>query len=286
MLCEAKDVIRSDGSRVILVQKLSWKQEMLGFWTTLRKDTYILFYFPMFFASNWFYPYQYNDFNLDGFNIRTRALNNTLYWLSEIGAAWLIGHALDTKRLTRSRRARVAYIALFVVTMSIWGGGFAWEKQNSHLKATATTDSTRKDFTDSAYLGPMFLYMSYGFFAATWQTCTYWLLGALTSHSRKTAHFAGFYKGIQSAGAAVSFRINTLQSVSSMSEFLACWILLAGSLVVAAPVVGFKIRDFGEADAGLVGGEEGEGGEEEKGGSRAFSSEVSEVVATGVAIGR
>lgn len=31
-------------------------------------------------------------------------------------------------------------------------------------------------------------------------------MGALTNNSRKLANFAGFYKGIQSAGAAIAWR--------------------------------------------------------------------------------
>lgn len=31
-----------------------------------------------------------------------------------------------------------------------------------------------KDWTTSGYAGPMFLYMFYGFYDASWQTCVYW----------------------------------------------------------------------------------------------------------------
>jgi hypothetical protein len=67
-------------------------------------------------------------------------------------------------------------------------------------------------------------------------------LGALTNDNRKLANFAGFYKGVQSAGGAVSFRINTL-AVSSVDELVACWILLVVSLLIAAPTIIRKIHD-------------------------------------------
>lgn len=56
----------------------TWKTELLGLWETIRTDSYVVFLFPMFFASNWFYTYQFNDFNGAKFNVRTRSLNNTL----------------------------------------------------------------------------------------------------------------------------------------------------------------------------------------------------------------
>lgn len=67
-------------------------------------------------------------------------------------------------------------------------------------------------------------------------------MGALTNDNRKLANFAGFYKGIQSAGGAVSFRINTL-AMSSVNELVACWILLAASLIFAAFTIIKKIQD-------------------------------------------
>ena len=67
-------------------------------------------------------------------------------------------------------------------------------------------------------------------------------MGALTNNSRKLANFAGFYKGIQSAGAAIISRSDALNT-PFMNEFASGWALLAGSLVIAAPVIAMKIRD-------------------------------------------
>lgn len=69
-------------------------------------------------------------------------------------------------------------------------------------------------------------------------------MGAITNNSRKLANFAGFYKGIQSAGAAIMWRLDGLDNPPSyMNLFLSCWILLAGSLFVALPIIILKIKD-------------------------------------------
>ena len=67
-------------------------------------------------------------------------------------------------------------------------------------------------------------------------------MGALTNNGRKLANFAGFYKGIQSAGAAIIWRLDS-QKISYMAEFASCWGLLAGGLLFALPVILFKIKD-------------------------------------------
>jgi hypothetical protein len=69
-------------------------------------------------------------------------------------------------------------------------------------------------------------------------------MGAISNNSRKLANFAGFYKGIQSAGAAIIWRLDGLNSPPPyMNLFASCWILLAGSLIIALPVMILKIKD-------------------------------------------
>ena len=94
-LVPGKKVIRADGTKVILMKNPSWKTEILGLWETFFTDPYILLLFPMFFTSNWFYTYHFNDVNAAKFNTRTRALNSVLYWLAQIVGAAIFGFLLD-----------------------------------------------------------------------------------------------------------------------------------------------------------------------------------------------
>ena len=80
-------------------------------------------------------------------------------------------------------------------------------------------------------------------------------MGALSNSGRKGANMVGFYKGIQSAGAAVIWALDA-QKISYKAEFLSTWILLAGSLVIATPVVFLKIKDHVTVEEDLVGTDE------------------------------
>ncbi|KAH6680926.1 major facilitator superfamily domain-containing protein [Halenospora varia] len=238
LLKEAKHIVRSDGSRVILPSSPTWKSEIKALIDAIHNDYYILLFFPMFAASNVFYPYQFNTFNLAHFTIRTRSLNNVLYWTAEILGACGMGYALDIPFIRRSVRAKLATFILLMMTCGVWAGGYVWQEQHKVLlEGTAKTD-----WADTGYLPSMFLYMAYGFLASAYQTCLYWFLGALTDDSQKIANLAGFYKGIQSAGQAVSFRVNTL-GISPMNELFMNWGVIAGAVVVAAPVVVKNIKD-------------------------------------------
>ena len=248
LLTNADKVIRQDGSKVILMKNPSWSSEIVGLWHTIRDQPWIALLFPMFFCSNAFYTYQNNGVNGAHFNVRTRALNGLLYWLAQILGAMVNGWALDWGKFRRTTRARASFVWLVALTFAIWGGGWAWQKKQhtrAYLNDEANADKIHKlDWTDpgSQALGPIFLYFFYGFYDAIWQTCIYWYMGAISNSGRKAANLAGFYKGIQSAGAAVFWRLDGLK-VEYNSLFGATWGMLAGSLIIAAPVILIKIKD-------------------------------------------
>ncbi|KAK6442521.1 hypothetical protein LTR95_001223 [Oleoguttula sp. CCFEE 5521] len=249
-LVDAKKVIRKDGSRVIVMKHPTWKTELWGLWETLISDPFIVFLFPMFFASNWFYTYQFNGVNLAQFNTRTRSLNNVLYWTAQIFGAMVFGYALDLERFRRTTRAKACWVALFVLTFVIYGGGYAFQKGYTRAEVNAGADTpddpsddyVKMDWTSSGYVGPMFLYIFYGFYDAAWQCSVYWFMGAMTNNGRKLANYAAFYKSIQSAAAVIIWRIDSL-GITYMSELGSTWGLLAGSLVIALPVMLKTIKD-------------------------------------------
>ena len=174
MLCNVKDVIRKDLSRVIVVRNPTWKTEFWAMYEALHYEPYVVLLFPMFWASNWFYTYQQNDVNGVRFNTRTKALNDLLYWLFQIFGAVVVGYSLDWRRFSRATRAKAAFVGLFILTMIVWGPGYAFAK--SFSRADASSPAFRAiDWTDGAeYFGPMFLFAFYGFYDAAWQACVYW----------------------------------------------------------------------------------------------------------------
>lgn len=181
-LVNAKDVMRDDGSHIILMKNPSWQSEIKGLGEVFMSDPYIVLLFPMFFASNWFYTYQFNDVNLPKFNTRTRALNNVIYYFMQIIGAFVFGYFLDLKSVRRTRRAYGAWAVLMVLTMVIWGGGYQFQKGYTREEAAVgadtkddpTDDYPLFDWTSEGYGGPFVLYIFYGFYDAAWQTCVYW----------------------------------------------------------------------------------------------------------------
>lgn len=232
-LVDAKSVVRDDGSRVIVMKHPTAASELLGVWQTLVNDPWIVLLWPMFFASNWFYTYQFNDVNLAQFNTRTRALNNVLYWSAQIVGAIIFGTFLDTKHLRRTTRAKAGWAALFVLTMVIWVRHYSshdveallltlfdrvvamisrrvtlaskWlirliKRWTGPRPATLAQCSSTSSTVSMMLLGKR---QSIGMLDVPFRraelTCIRFM-GAMSNNSRVLANYAAFYKGIQSAG--------------------------------------------------------------------------------------
>ena len=184
---------------------------------------------PAFLASNWFYAYQFHV-NAVYFDATTRALNGTMYWGMQIIGSLILGFILDYQGLTRRVRALLGAAILFVVMMAIWAGGFAFQ---------LTFENDYDDpihWTDSRFGRPFLLYIMYGLSDALYQSYMYWLMGAMSNDPALLARYAGFYKAMQSAGAAISFGIDSA-GVRLRWAALISWIIVfisfPGMFVVA-----------------------------------------------------
>lgn len=245
-LVSPEKVVRKDGTRVQKLTHPSAWSEIKGLYETFISDPYIVLLFPLFWASNWFYTYQFNGYNLFLFNTRGRSFSNLWYWLAQIFGAISFGFFLDSQRLSRRNRAIVGWGVLFGIVMVIWGGGYKviaqWDGQERRRMGADPPETPNIDVKDSKYAGYVILYIFYGFLDAMWQTYAYWLMGALSNDPRKLAYFAGFYKGIQSAGAAVVWRLDAIKTPIP-ALFGSSWGLCVAGMLFAAPVIWWKITD-------------------------------------------
>ena len=236
-LVKTERVIRVDGTKVLNVVHGSVWSEAKGLYTTIVTDPWIIVLFPMFFASNFFYTPQFNDYNSYYFDLRTRSLNNLLYWSAQIIGAYLLAFILDWTRYTRRQRAVGAWIFMFVIVNVIWGGGLPF-----WLKINRNEPSPRQDLYDPGYVANLFLYIFYGFLDAFWQVYVYWLMGSVSNNPKTLALYSGLYKSIQAVGAAVISAMDS-RKVPFIANFASCWALMGGSLLIALPFLLRRVKN-------------------------------------------
>jgi hypothetical protein len=147
-MADPKKMIRTDGTRVVTTHNPTWKAELYGLYVCLRDDPWVLTLFPMFFASNFFYTWrkythygalhfrnspsaltvEFNDYNGALFNIRTRALNNLIYYAAQIVGSIAIGLLLDSVRFSRRFRAFSGWGILMGMTFVVHIWAYFYQK--------------------------------------------------------------------------------------------------------------------------------------------------------------
>lgn len=168
-----REKVLLNGASLVCVESASWTGAFKGFTHRLRTHSRIFALFPMFFVSNYYYPYLFNDMNLRTFNIRTRALNNSLFWLMEIPGSYAMGLLLDQNGLSRPARARFGFVFVLLLTITIWAGDYIWQRAHNS-SVTSASSLAPLDFHDSEYVGPVIIFLSFGFFDAVWQSFILW----------------------------------------------------------------------------------------------------------------
>ncbi|KZV91704.1 MFS general substrate transporter [Exidia glandulosa HHB12029] len=257
LLARPTTVRRTDGTLAVVPVSQSWQTEILNVLRTLVTDPAVLLLFPFFAASNLFYTWQFNAYNLALFNPRTRYLNNMLYWLAQIVGAGLMGLFLDSTGLARKKRAIGGWFILFAIIMAVWGGNYAVQKNYTRATIDAKT-YVKEDFTQKAFGGHVVLYILNGITDACWQTYAYWVIGAMSNNARKIAVLVGMYKGIQSGTAAVGWHFDGVKA-PYMNILGGTWGLLAGGLVIALPMIWIRVKDHTDVEDDTLGGLDAEG---------------------------
>jgi len=223
-------IVRPDGSLVKLEKASTASVEARNFLNAF-KDKRMLALFPMCFASNYFYAYQaaVNQFYFDG---PTRALNATLEGAGAIVGALLIGFCcLDVTYFKRRTRGYIGLAWVTIVTIVVWSAGLSFQ-----VTFTRNTPKPFLNYKDPRYHAKGALYFFYYFGDAQFQALAYWIMGGISNDPFTLARYVGFYKAIQSAGAAGSFGMDAV-ATPFLNEHLASWIMLLVSFPLAAWVI-------------------------------------------------
>ncbi|KAK9673093.1 hypothetical protein RND81_12G145600 [Saponaria officinalis] len=231
-------VVRDDGSVCTQIEYSNVGTEIVEI-LKLFLNWKMLLIVPAAWGSNFFYTYQFNNVNGELFNLRTRGFNNVFYWGAQMLGSVGIGYLMDFSFQSRRKRGFLGIVVVGLLGTTIWGGGLA-----NQLRYSRNHVPEKLDFKDSggAYVGPFLLYFCYGLLDAMFQSMVYWIIGSLADDSETLSRYSGFYKGIQSAGAAVAWQVD-VHGVSYMNQLIVNWVLTTASYPLLFLLVTLAVKD-------------------------------------------
>ncbi|KAF5177483.1 Unc93-like protein [Thalictrum thalictroides] len=241
-------VIRDDGTKCSDIKYSKVSTEAIAI-SKLFLNWKMLLIVPAAWSSNFFYTYQFNHVNGGLFSLRTRGLNNVFYWGAQMIGSIGIGYILDFTFTSRRLRGFVGIGIVAAVSTAIWGGGLANQLAYPHDLEVAN----KLDFVKSGkdFAGPFVLYFSYGLLDAMFQSLVYWVIGTLADDSVTLSRYVGFYKGVQSAGAAVAWQVDT-HKVSLMSQLVVNWSMTTVSYPLLVVLVMLAVKDPSNGEEGAT----------------------------------
>ncbi|GAB2228524.1 hypothetical protein Droror1_Dr00022644 [Drosera rotundifolia] len=236
-------VVRDDGTLCTHIKYSNVSTEFVEI-LKLFLNWKMLLIVPAAWGSNFFYTYQFNNVNGELFNLRTRGFNNVFYWGAQMVGSAGIGYLMDFSFKSRRKRGLFGIAVVGLLGTVIWGGGLA-----NQLRYSRGDESKigKLDFKDSgaAYAGPFVLYFSFGLLDAMFQSMVYWVIGSLADDSETLSRYSGFYKGVQSAGAAVAWQID-VHSISFLNQLIINWVLTTISYPILLLLVMLAVKDDNE----------------------------------------
>ncbi|KAH0473265.1 MAG: hypothetical protein KVP17_000482 [Porospora cf. gigantea B] len=217
LLVDPNKVTKKDGSPVVFEKATGAKEEIVAAVKAIT-DPFVIKMMLFFFASNWFYTYEFQGYNSMLFNVRTRGLNSGLFWGAQMLGATLTGFITDKKGWTMRKRGVYAFSWNMVNLAVAWGsafivnytvkcgtdGGKGWDKGEGVCGF---------DLQDSNFVGLVIVFMLMGMQDAVFQSFCYWVMSAAAGNSiTRNVKYAACYKGIQSLGATIAWATDLITS--------------------------------------------------------------------------
>jgi predicted MFS family arabinose efflux permease len=205
-------VVRKDGT-IVQVETLPSPREEFHAFVQQLHDWRLIALFPMFFSSNYFYAYQgaLTQFLFTG---RARALASLLTGVGSILGSLLFGFVTDQVSTSRRSRALTGWCLVLGLNCFAWSCGLALQVQFTRQSTTLQGHPLPWDWTHAPSYAPLLLLCAYYLAESAYQGLAYYIMSTLTSDAHKLARMAGYYKGVQSAGNAISYGMDAVKVFS------------------------------------------------------------------------
>lgn len=172
--------------------------------------------------------YEANSTIVYYFNLRTRSLNNLLFYTIMIPAPIGLAYILDNKNIkSRRSRGQLGALAVGLITTGATCGLLAWTISNG---IDRNNPPPAVDWSDSRFAAGFVLYLLFGVVFACFQIIVQWTLASLTNDPSTCARYAGAFKGTVSLGMCVSFTIDS-QGMSFRDQIILQLVLYFAGLV-------------------------------------------------------
>ncbi|KAJ4316311.1 hypothetical protein N0V94_005520 [Neodidymelliopsis sp. IMI 364377] len=212
-------VVRSDGTRILMSEKLPTKTEFKLIKTTMTSSLILLSAFWAIWS--FFYGGTWSTYLATYFSVRGRALSSLVSPFFCIVGCFALGFILDMKSMSQRRRAQVGLFTVVILNLGVYIWSIA-------MQARFNSNNPGKiDWDDALYARSFLPYFFVQTTGPLSQSYMYWLLSSFATDAQSNVRNGAAFRCLEAVGQAVSYAMNTQIGTSPMIGFCVTFALMA-----------------------------------------------------------
>ncbi|KAK6078895.1 major facilitator superfamily transporter [Seiridium cupressi] len=222
LISPLEKVVRSDGTRILVSEKLSTKQEFRQIIRTMSSSLILLSAFWALWS--FFYSGTWSTYLATYFSVRARALSSLVSPFFCIVGCFGLGFILDIKSLSQRRRAQLGLFTVIILNLAVYIWSIIMQVRfNASDPGAIDWDSSRYP---SSFL-PYFFVQTTGPLS---QSYMYWLLSSFATDAQSNVRNGAAFRCIEAVGQAIAYGMNTKTSTSPLVGMCVTFGLMAAAL--------------------------------------------------------
>ncbi|KAJ5232589.1 hypothetical protein N7468_005545 [Penicillium chermesinum] len=229
LIAPFEHVVRSDGSKIIISEKLSTKKELRQIVKTITSKLIILS--ALWALWSFFYSGTWSTYLGSYFSVRARALSSLISPFFCIVGCFGLGFILDMKGVSQRRRAQIGLYTVVVLNVGVYIWSIVMQVKFNHH------DPGKIDWDDGLYPSSFLPYFFVQTTGPLSQSYMYWLLSSFATDAQENVRNGAAFRCIEAIGQAISYAMNTQTTSDPLTGFCVSFGLLAVALYPMAKLV-------------------------------------------------
>ncbi|KAI1868529.1 uncharacterized protein JN550_006445 [Neoarthrinium moseri] len=226
MISPLEKVVRSDGTRILVSEALSTKEELKRISRTMTSKLILLSAFWALWS--FFYSGTWSTYLATYFSVRSRALSSLVSPFFCIVGCFGLGFILDLKCLSQRRRAQLGLFTVVVLNLGVYIWSIVMQVRFN------ASDPGAIDWDDSLYASSFLPYFFVQTTGPLSQSYMYWLLSSFATDAQANVRNGAAFRCLEAVGQAIAYGMNTKTSTSPLIGMCVSFALMA---VAVGPMI-------------------------------------------------
>ncbi|OCF31995.1 membrane protein [Kwoniella heveanensis BCC8398] len=222
LITPLENVVRSDGTRVRVAEKITTGEEFKMIKTTWSSK--LIMFTALWAFWSFFYGGSWSTYLGLYFSVRARALSSLISPFLCIVGCFGLGFILDLKGLSQRRRAQIGLYTVVILNAAVYIWSIIMQVRFNK------NDPGSIDWSSSKYPSAFLPYFFIQTTGPLSQSYMYWLLSSFATDAQANVRNGAAFRCIESIGQAVAYGMNSKTGESPLVGFCVTFGLMAAAL--------------------------------------------------------